>query len=111
MNYNPTPEFEKDFKYYLKKYPSLKSDLEIFKIALEVSPYIQSRHLAILTKTDKATIFKFRFPCRSLPSSNLRIIYSFLEEENLIEFIELYSHNDNQVREDQARIKKYLKQF
>jgi len=45
-----------------------------------------------------------------LKGSSLRIIYAYFEEDQQIEFIELYFKGDKE-NEDRNRIKNYLKSF
>ena len=108
MNYNELPEFRKKFKKLAKKYRSLFDDLLEFKKVLNQNPLGTGKHFNIITKNDKAVIVKARFFSRYLKGSSLRIIYSYLEKEKLIEFIEIYFKGD-QENENRARISNYLK--
>jgi len=108
MNYNELPEFRKKFKKLAKKYRSLFDDLLEFKKVLNQNPLGASKHFNIITKNDKTVIIKARFFSRYLKGLSLRIIYSYLETEKLIEFIEIYFKGD-QENENRARINNYLK--
>jgi mRNA-degrading endonuclease RelE of RelBE toxin-antitoxin system len=108
MNYNELPEFRKKFKKLARKYRSLPDDLLEFKKVLNQNPLGTSKHFNIITKNDKVVIVKARFFSRYLKGSSLRIIYSYLEKEKLIEFIEIYFKGD-QENENRARINNYLK--
>ncbi|NOY35535.1 MAG: hypothetical protein GXP44_01280 [bacterium] len=54
-------------------------------------------------------IVKAHLACRALRNNHLlRVIYSYFEREQRIEFIELYFKGDKE-NEDRERIKEYLK--
>jgi hypothetical protein len=104
--------FKKDFKKLLKKYLSLEEDLDILKQLLSKHPrgfpsiIFPISNLGIRTK-----IFKVKkFRCRSLKgsgsNSGIRIIYALLEEEQKIEFIEIY-FKGKQKNHTKERILKY----
>jgi len=46
--------------------------------------------------------------CRALRRRALRVIYAYFEQEQRIEFIEIYFKGDKE-NEDRKRIKEYLK--
>lgn len=108
MNFNTTNEFEKDFKKLLKKFRSLNNDLLEFKKVITKFPKGIGKHFSPLIRTEKIVIVKARFFCQSLKRKNLRIIYSYYQQERSIEFIEIY-FKGNKENEDRARIKNYLK--
>jgi mRNA-degrading endonuclease RelE of RelBE toxin-antitoxin system len=107
------PEFEKDLKKLLKRFPSLESDLEnlikaeiglLHKLKIDNKGVFQLSGLPFQTPK----VFKVKkFACRSLKGkgaqSGLRLIYSFFEEEDKIELIELYYKGDKE-NEDKERI-------
>ena len=107
------PEFEKDLKKLLKRFSSLESDLEnlikaeiglLHKLKIDNKGVFQLSGLPLQTPK----IFKVKkFACRSLKGkgaqSGLRLIYSFFEEEDKIELIELYYKGDKE-NEDKERI-------
>ena len=109
MNFSELPEFKKEFKRLTKKYRSLPNDLGEFKNIVSVIPLGNSKHFNVVTQTEEIRIIKARLFCRYLKgSSRLRVIYSYFEKKNRIEFIEIYfkGKKDN---EDRERIKHYLK--
>ncbi|MDD4875096.1 MAG: hypothetical protein PHI77_01685 [Candidatus Pacebacteria bacterium] len=108
MSYNEIPEFQKELKKLGKKYKSLPSDLQEFCNVISVVPLGNSKHFNIVAQNDLFFIMKARFFCRYLKGSSLRIIYSYFEQEQRIEFIELYFKGDKE-NEDRGRIKEYLK--
>ncbi|MEA2113422.1 MAG: hypothetical protein U9P63_02070 [Patescibacteria group bacterium] len=113
MNFKNTAEFRKDFKKLSKKFQSLKNDLIEFKKVLSESPLGIGKHFNLITKTDSIYITKARFFCRSLKKKDLRIIYAYIKDHQIvemigIEFIELYFKGDKE-NEDRERIKEYLK--
>jgi mRNA-degrading endonuclease YafQ of YafQ-DinJ toxin-antitoxin module len=107
------PEFEKDLKKLLKRFPSLESDLEnlikaeiglLHKLKIDNKGVFQLSGLPFQIPK----VFKVKkFACRSLKGkgaqSGLRLIYSFFEEEDKIELIQLYYKGDKE-NEDKERI-------
>lgn len=108
MNFNELPEFTKECKRLAKKYKSLPNDLQEFKNVVSVVPLGNSKHFNIVTQTESVKIVKARFFCRYLKGSSLRVIYSYIEGQKKIEFIEMYFKGDKE-NEDRKRIKQYLK--
>ena len=68
----------------------------------------RSLFLAVLGQNDVLFIIKARLFCRYLKGSSVRVIYSYAEEAQRIEFIEIY-HKGDKENEDRKRIKQYLK--
>jgi len=110
MNFNELPEFQKEFKRLGKKYKSLPDDLQQFRNVVSVIPLGNSKHFNIITQTETFYILKARLFCKYLKGSSLRIVYSYFEQEQRIEFIELY-FKGNKENEDRERIKEYLKNY
>ena len=108
MNFNEIPEFSKEFKDKAKKYLSLSRDLEMFRKVISEIPLGNGKHFTIITIHNTAKIVKARLFCKYLGKSSFRIIYSYREKENLIEFLELYFKGDKP-NENRERIKDYLK--
>ncbi|MFZ5365154.1 MAG: hypothetical protein ACOZBH_03080 [Patescibacteria group bacterium] len=108
INFNELPEFQKEFKRLGKKYKSLPDDLQEFCNVVSVVPLGNSKHFNIITQTKLFCIIKARLFCRYLKGTSLRIIYSYFEQKQCIEFIELYFKGDKET-EDRDRIKEYLK--
>ena len=115
MNFKSTTEFQKDLKRLSKKFRSLDGDLVEFKKVLNEAPLGIGKHFNVITKTDHLYIVKARFFCKSLKKKDLRVVYAYIENHQIIEmvgidFIELYFKGDKK-NEDRERIKKYLKNF
>lgn len=113
MNFKWTQEFQKDFKKLSKKFRTLDNDLIEFKKILEESPLGIGKHFNVITKTGLVSIIKARFFCKSLKKKDLRIIYAYIEDKQIvemvcIEFVELYFKGDKE-NEYRERIKEYLK--
>ena len=72
-------EFKKEFKRFVKKYPSLYDDLENFKETLPILLNIENnKHLNILNKIEnKYFIYKSRMMCRYLKGLSFRIIFGY----------------------------------
>ena len=118
MNYESTPEFNKDLKKLLKKFRTLEDDIEIAKTnAIELYHEREINNLSVFLVpgygTEGVKIFKLKkFSCRALKGKGvqggIRIIYAFYPQKQLVEFIEMYYKAD-QTNESQQRIKDYLK--
>ena len=108
MRFEETRHFQKDFKSLNKKYRSLSEDLSVFKSIVTVVPLGNSKHFTIIIQTRETYIIKARLFCRYLKGSSLRIIYSYVQKENIICFIELYFKGDRK-NESRERIEEYLK--
>lgn len=114
MNYNTTQEFDRDFKKLSKKFRSLGNDLIDFKKVLNKFPLGLGKHFNIITKSGSIFIIKARFFCRDLKKKDLRIIYAYIENNQIIElmkieFIEIYFKGEKE-NEDRERINAYLKE-
>jgi hypothetical protein len=105
-------EFKKEFKRFVKKYPSLYDDLENFKETLPILLNIENnKHLNILNKIEnKYFIYKSRMTCRYLKGSSFRIIFGYDKVLNKISFIEIYFKGEKE-NEDRGRIKDYFKRL
>ena len=111
-------EFEKEFRKLLKKFKTLEKDMETFinvqlnlyhKLKISNSGIVRISDLSI----ESPKIYKVRkFACRSLKGSGvksgIRIIYAYYEEEDIIEFIEIFFKGDKE-NEDRERILRYYK--
>jgi len=121
MEFKKLVEFDKEFKKLSKKYHSLKLDFEDLKKVLEIDPKLSIfwenwvKRISWLWENVKYDIFKIKkFRCASISGNSkdswLRIIYTYIEKENkiefqAIEFIEIY-HKNNKTNHDIDRIKK-----
>ena len=66
--------------------------------------------LPLSHRTKILHIVKARLFCRYLKGSSLRVIYSYFEQEQRIEFIEIYFKGDKE-NEDRHRVKEYLTKY
>lgn len=110
---NYLPEFKRDMKKLIKRYPSLHEDLKIFiekqlylyhKLNIDNKGIVQLSGLNI----NNPEIYKAKkFACRSLRGkgalSGIRIIYAYYPDNDIIEFIEIYYKGDQQ-NENKNRI-------
>ena len=108
MNFDELPEFQKEYKRLARKYRSLSEDLKEFRKVVSVIPLGNSKHFAVIEQNDVLRIVKARLFCRYLKGSSLRVIYSYSERAQRIEFIEIYYKGDKE-NEDRKRIQQYLK--
>jgi len=111
------PEFEKDLKKLVKRFSSLEEDLKTFmKVAMNIFHKQKIDSGALLHLSDlgihSPKIYKAKkFACKALKGkgvhSGIRVIYAYHEEEDRIEFIELYYKGDKE-SEARERILKYF---
>jgi mRNA-degrading endonuclease RelE of RelBE toxin-antitoxin system len=110
---NYLPEFNRDMKKLIKRYPSLQEDLKVFiekQLYLYHKLHIDNKGIVQLSglHINNFEIFKARkFACRSLKGkgalSGIRIIYAYYPDNDIIEFIEIYYKGD-QKNENKNRI-------
>jgi len=112
-------EFEREFRKFLKRFKTLNEDLNTFintqlKIAHKLN-IIDNKSIVRISNIgiDSPKIYKARkFSCKSLKGkgcfSGIRIIYAYYEEEDAIEFIEIY-YKGEKANEDRDRIITYYK--
>lgn len=112
------PEFKKDLKKLFKRFPTLEDDLQNFistqlmmfhKLGLDNNGIFRLTDLGF----DEPPIFKAKkFACRSLKGrgamSGIRVIYSYHQDSDLIEMIEIYFKGIKE-NADLQRIKKISK--
>jgi hypothetical protein len=108
MNFREIDEFQKEFKYFFKRYSSLDSDFKIFKLILTTEPCLVSNNCKLVHEENSIKVLKKRMQCRSLRNT-LRVIYFYSSVTQDITLIELYMHNDNKADYDHQRVKEYLK--
>lgn len=117
IKYLESEAFKKDLKKLLKRFHTLKEDLETAKraaIELFHISNVDNQSIMPLTGIHHAEI-KFyklkKFACKTLKGrgaqSGIRIIYAFNAKQTSIEFIEIYFKAD-QENEDRSRILSWL---
>ena len=109
------PEFEKEKKKLLKRFRTIDEDLDNFiNVQLKLFHKLGIDNTAVELLSDlginEPKIYKVKkFACKSLKGkgvqSGIRIIYSFFENADRIEFVEIYYKGDK-VNEDRDRIKR-----
>ncbi|PIX06406.1 MAG: hypothetical protein COZ76_09040 [Flavobacteriales bacterium CG_4_8_14_3_um_filter_35_10] len=109
IEFDELSEFKKDLKHLLKKYRTLKEDLEVVKLDLNDEPgesppfSFRIDNLGLETCIIKVK----KIACKALKgrgvNSGLRLIYAHFPDEQKITFIELYHKNDKE-NEDKTRI-------
>lgn len=115
-----TPEFERDLKRLLKRYRTLKADLENFiKTQLVLYHKLKKDNKGVFQITglevEYPKVYKaVKFACKSLKgkgvNSGIRVIYAYFENEDKIVLIEIYYKGDK-ANEDRERIRRYIKDF
>ncbi len=111
-------EFKKDFKKLSKKFRTLDEDLNAFianQLKLTHKKNIDNRGVIRISDLgiECPLIYKAKkFACKTLKgkgaASGIRIIYAYYEQEDIIEFIEIYYKGDKE-NEDRNRILGYYK--
>jgi len=111
-------EFEDDFKKLFKKFRTLKEDLDVFiekQLNLYHKLHIDNKGVFSISDLgiDYPQIYKAKkFACKSLKGKGvargIRVIYTYYEKEDVIEFIEIYYKGDKK-NEDRKRILRYYK--
>lgn len=109
MSFDELLEFQKECKKLSKKYRSLDDDLQEFKNVVAVVPLGNSKHFNVLTRNETFCVLKARLFCRYLKGASLRVIYAYWEQEQKVEFIEVYYKGDKE-NEDFARIERYVEE-
>ncbi len=107
------PEFEKDLKKLPKRFSSLEDDLQTFiKVAMNLFHKQKIDSSAIFQISDlgisSPKIYKGKkFACKALKGkgaqSGIRVIYAYHEDEDRIEFVEIYYKGDKE-SEDRERV-------
>lgn len=118
ITYDETPEFARDVKRLIKRFRSLREDLEVAKRAaielFHANPRIDNNSIEEIhgyrTAVTRSCKIK-KFACRALKGrgimSGIRIIYAFYVEERRVVFVEMYFKGDKEI-EDKQRLKDYL---
>jgi mRNA-degrading endonuclease RelE of RelBE toxin-antitoxin system len=110
------PEFERDLKSLCKRFRTIEEDLEIFienelflyhKLGKDTKGVFQIPGLPV----KDIKIYKAKkFACRALKGkgvqSGMRVIYSYSEDTDTIELIEIYYKGDKE-NEDRERISRH----
>ena len=109
-----TSECKKELKKLSKKYKTLKKDFTKLKeLYLTTTPQGNgTKHWNLLHKNGKIEIYKVRMHCDATKGRFFRVIYAYYQDEKtieVIEFIEVY-FKGNKEKENEERIKKYLKE-
>jgi len=111
------PEFDRDIKKLLKRFRTLEDDLKTFiekelflyhKLKIDNGGVFQITGLQV----ESPKVYKAKkFACRSLKGkgvhSGIRIIYSYFEEGDKVELVEIYYKGDKE-NEDRERISRYF---
>lgn len=109
MKIRRLPEFEKDIKRLVKKYPTIVKDLEQIENIIMVYPFARPPFSFEINNLGlKAIVIKIRkIASASIRGrgahSGFRIIYAWIPELEEVVLIEIY-HKSNQAMEDRKRI-------
>jgi mRNA-degrading endonuclease RelE of RelBE toxin-antitoxin system len=114
MEFDELPEFQRDLKQLLKKYRTLKDDLEVLKKVLAVASHPQpplSYRIPGFGFESPIIVKIKKFASRSLKgkgsNTGFRIIYAYHQREQRIQFVQMYFKADN-ANEERERILRYF---
>lgn len=117
LNYETTPEFDKDFKKLCKKYKTLNGDLELLKKAVIELFHINNINnnsvfpIPDFCSTDLITYKVKKFACRSMKGkgvqSGLRLIYILDNQNSKIILVQIYYKGEHE-NADKQRLKLYF---
>lgn len=117
IRYKEAISFQKTFKKLLKKYPSLRDDLEVAKVnAIELFHLgkIDNKSVFRITGISPADIESYvvkKFACKSLKGSGvqsgIRLTYIYFPKLQEIVLIEIYHKNTSDI-EDKSLIQEYI---
>lgn len=107
-HFDQLPEFTKDLKKLLKKYPSLQDDLAILEQVLVVCPTGIGKNFTTIHCSEKIKLVKVRLACKSLRKRLMRVIYAYQNNTLTFVYIELYFKGSKE-NEDKDRIERYFK--
>jgi len=113
MQFTSVTEFDKEFSNLLKKWRSLKNDLETLKSVLLQMPrgyppgIVRISGLGVKTEIYKVKHFRCKDMKGKGSHSGIRMIYAYFPEQNKIEFIEIYYKEKDDRDCDRNRIRKY----
>ncbi len=113
MQFCTKSEFDSEFKKLHKKYRTLKEDIEILKSVLDKYPrgyepvVFRIAGLGINTEIYKVKNFRCKALKHKGSRSGIRVIYAYLEQEQKIEFVEIYYKEKDNIDCNKERILKY----
>jgi hypothetical protein len=113
MELSNLPEFDKQFKTLLRKYRTLEEDLDVLKKVLRIHPrgyppgIVRVSGLGIKTEIYKVKHFRCKTLKHKGSRSGIRVIYAYFEDEQKIEFVEIYYKEKDDRDCDKKRILKY----
>lgn len=108
MTFDERPEFQKERKRLARKFRSLAEDLQEFRNVVSVAPLGNGKkHFALIAQNERVHIVKARLFCRYLKGSSLRVIYAYVEQNERIEFLEIYFKGDTET-ENRDLVRRYL---
>lgn len=114
MRFEELPDFQKEFERLERKFKTLPDDFARFKKKLEDSPpqfgRAVGRHADVILQSEGLLIAKGRMRCEYLRNSSLRVIYGFIEQSLLVQFIEIYFKGDKETHNKQ-RVQVYIDQY
>ena len=109
-HFNSLPEFQKELKRLVKKFPSLLGDIAELEVVLRTLPTGGGKNFTILHHSEEVKIVKTRLACRSLRDRSIRIIYAYHDNVITFVYLEMYAKGDKE-NEDRERVAEYIKAY
>jgi len=99
--------FQKELKKLTRKYRSLDADLDVLERLIESFPFGEdARHCTALKRDGDKCLCKRRMMCRSLKSTEFRVVYYYDGTELELVYLELYFKGDKET-ENNERLEKF----
>ena len=108
IHFKETPEFQKEYKKLLKKYRLLNTSIDRLKDVLIRYPLGKNaKNYPIVKRSQDVCIIKAKIACPGLRGLSIRIVYAYFEDQNHIEFLEIYFKGDK-TNHNIKRIEQYM---
>ena len=113
MEFPTLPEFDGELKKLLKKYHSLEEDLNELKDVLRKFPrgyepvVFRMAGLKLITEVYKVKHFRCKALRHKGSRSGVRVIYVYKEQEQVIEFVEIYYKEKDDLECDKERLSRH----
>lgn len=120
MNFEQSPEFNKDLKRLSKKWRSLPSDIAAAQLLITdvytdsdqrelfEQKFFNNKRATKLVVSESVEVVKMRLDVQSLGvSDKVRIVFVLVKSATSVTFVELYAKNEK-IREDANRYKRFM---
>ena len=108
IHFKELPEFQREYNTLLKKYRFLNISIDRLKDVLSKYPFGKNtKNYPVVTRNQQVCIIKAKIACPGLRGLVIRIVYAYFEEQQRIEFLEIYFKGDK-ANHNAKRIKQYI---